>query len=370
MSVKYLDLAAQDDPIRAEVAAAVARVLETKQYILGEAVQAFEAAFARAHGVEAAIGVNSGTSALHLALLAAGVGPGDEVITTPFTFVATAAAIGYAGARPVFVDIDPETYTIDPRRIEAAVTSATKAIVPVHLYGQAADMDPILEIAARRRLVVIEDACQAHLATYKGRTVGGLGAIGCFSFYPAKNLGAYGEAGAVVTNDAGHARTMRLLRSWGEDQRYHHRLRGYNYRMDGLQGAILGAKLPHLDAWTAARRRAAAWYATHLAAAGVGVPREMPYAGHVYHAYTIRASERQALLEGLAAAGVETRIHYPIPIHLQEAYADLGYHRGDFPEAERAASEVLSLPMFPGLTEAQVIEVAAALKRHVGTSVA
>jgi len=362
MGVKYLDLAAQYDSIKTEIAAAIANILDTNQYILGKEVQAFEEAFARAHGATAGIGVNTGTSALHLALLAAGVGPGDEVITTPFTFVATAAAIGYTGATPVFVDIDPASFTIDPSKIEAAITPRTKAIIPVHLYGQPADMDPIVEIATRRNLVLIEDACQAHLAEYKGRRVGSIGPIGCFSFYPGKNLGAYGEGGAAVTSSPEYAQAMRLLRSWGEDVRYHHRVKGFNYRMDGLQGAILGVKLRHLEAWTEGRRAAAARYAEGLADAGVETPREMPYARHVFHVYAIRVRDRAAVNAKLTEAGIATGIHYPIPIHLQEAYKDLGHRVGDFPAAERAAQEVLSLPIFPELTEAQVDEVCAAVK--------
>jgi dTDP-4-amino-4,6-dideoxygalactose transaminase len=362
--VPYLDLAAQYDAIKPEIAEAITKVLDANQYILGDAVKAFEESFARAHGAEHGIGVNTGTSALHLALLAAGIGPGDEVITTPFTFVATTAAIVYAGAKPVFVDIDPASFTIDAARIEAAITSRTRGIVPVHLYGHAADMDPITDIADRHGLVVIEDACQAHLAEYKGRRVGSIGAMGCFSFYPGKNLGAYGEGGAVVTNSPQYARTIRLLRSWGEEQRYHHSLKGYNYRMDGLQGAILGVKLRYLEAWTEGRRAAASRYDALLTDAGIETPHEMPFARHVYHVYAVRTPEREALKTSLEAEGVATGIHYPIPVHLQQAYADLGHKRGDFPHAERAAEEVLSLPMFPELTDVQTSHVAAAVRKH------
>jgi len=362
--VPYLDLAAQYQSIKPEIAAAIAKILDTQQYILGDEVKAFEEGFARAHGATYGIGVNTGTSALHLALLAAGIGPGDEVITTPFTFVATTAAIVYAGAKPVFVDIDPASFTIDVARIEAAITPRTRAIVPVHLYGQPADMDPIVEIADRNGLVVIEDACQAHVAEYKGRRVGSIGAMGCFSFYPGKNLGAYGEGGALVTNSPDYAHTVRSLRSWGEEKRYHHSLKGYNYRMDGLQGAILGVKLRCLDAWTESRRAAASRYDALLADAGVQTPPAMAYARHVYHVYAVRSRDRAILKERLESDGVATGIHYPIPVHLQEAYADLGHVKGDFPEAERAAEEVLSLPMFPELTEAQTAQVAAAVQKH------
>lgn len=360
--VPYLDLAAQYREIKPEVLAAVNRILDTNQYILGEEVKAFEQAFAAAHGAKHAVAVNTGTSALHLALLAAGVGPGDEVITTPFTFVATVAAIGYTGATPVFVDIDPKSFTIDPNLIEQALTPRTKAILPVHLYGQPADMDPILEIAARRGLTVIEDAAQAHLAEYKGRRVGTMGATACFSFYPGKNLGAYGEGGGVVTNSDEHARTIRMLRDWGQEQRYHHVRKGFNYRMDGLQGAILKVKMARLEAWTEGRRRAAARYRELFEGTGVAIPAEMPYAKHVYHVYAIRVRERETVQRALLADGVQTGIHYPIPVHLQQAWQELGHKKGDFPHAERAADEVLSLPMFAELTDAQIQKVASAVR--------
>nr|PZN83567.1 MAG: erythromycin biosynthesis sensory transduction protein eryC1 [Acidobacteriota bacterium] len=340
------------------------RVLDTNAYILGPEVKAFEEAFAAAHDVRHAVAVNSGTSALHLALLALGVGPGDEVITTPFTFIATVAAIGYTGATPVFVDIDPESFTLDPSKIEAAITPKTKVIMPVHLYGQPADMDPILAVAERHGLHVVEDAAQAHLAEYKGRKVGSFGAIACFSFYPGKNLGAYGEGGAAVTNDDRYAATMRALRDWGQTERYRHAMKGYNYRMDGLQGAVLGVKMPHLDAWTEGRRRVAAAYREQFEPAGVALPKEMPYARHVYHVYAIRVADRAAAQRALQEAGIQTGIHYPIPVHLQEAWAELGYRRGDFPHAEQAADEVLSLPIYAELTDEQVARVASAVVAH------
>ena len=367
--IPYLDLAAQYQPIKDDILTAVHRILDTNQYILGDEVKAFEAAFAAAHDGAHAVAVNSGTSAIHLALVAAGVGPGDEVITTPFTFIATVAAIGYTGATPVFVDIDTDTYTIDPARIEAAVTPRTKAILPVHLYGQPADMDPILEIAGRRGLVVIEDAAQAHLAEYKGRRVGTIGTAGCFSFYPGKNLGAYGEGGLVVTNSAADATTMRQLRDWGQPRRYEHERKGFNYRMDGLQGAILNVKLRYLPTWTAARRAVAERYGELLRDAAVTIPVEQPYARHVYHVYAVRVGDRNAVQRELAAEGIQTGIHYPIPVHLQNAWAELGHGRGSFPQAEAVAGQVLSLPIYPELTDAQIQRVATALTRIVGQHV-
>jgi dTDP-4-amino-4,6-dideoxygalactose transaminase len=361
--IPFVDLKAQYRSIKPEIDAAVARVLESAQFVLGEEVAAFEREFAAFCGAAAAVAVNSGTSALQLALVAAGVGPGDEVITVPFTFVATAAAIEYVGARPVFVDIDERSFTIDASRIEAAVTPRTKAIVPVHLYGQPADMDPIRAIAARHGLTVIEDAAQAHGARYNDRPAGSLGDLACFSFYPSKNLGAYGEGGMVVTDRADLAARIRTLRDWGQDTKYRHTLRGFNARMDALQGAILRVKLRHLPAWVAARRAHAAQYHTLLAGTGLTRPIEMPYAAHAYHLYTVRLRDRDALAAALAADGVRTGLHYPIPVHLQPAYADLGYAAGAFPAAERVANEVLSLPMFPELTAEQIAKVAAAVRR-------
>jgi len=364
--VPFVDLPAQFRTLKPEIDAAVGKVLENAQYILGPAVAGFERDFAAFCQTSEAIGVNSGTSALHLALLAAGVGRGDEVITVPFTFVATIAAIEYAGATPVFVDVEPEFLTMDPAKLEAAITPRTKAIIPVHLFGQPADMDPIMAIARKHHLVVIEDACQAHGSEYKGKRCGSIGQIGCFSFYPGKNLGAYGEGGAVVTSDADVAKKIRLLRAWGEETRYEHKFRGFNYRMDGMQGAILGVKLRHLEGWTEARRRNAAEYGRRLAETSVELPRERPGVRHVYHLYVVRLQQRDAWRERLTEAGVQTGVHYPIPVHLQPAYRDLGYAAGAFPVCERAAGEVLSLPMFPELTAAQIGEVALALRTSVG----
>jgi dTDP-4-amino-4,6-dideoxygalactose transaminase len=361
--IPFVDLKAQYQSIRSEIEPAVLRVLASGGYVLGEDVAAFERDFAAFSGASTGIALNSGTSALHLALLAVGVGPGDEVITTTFTFVATVAAIGYTGARPVLVDIDPRSYTLDPALLERAITPRTKAIIPVHLYGQPADMDPILEIAARHGIPVIEDAAQAHGAEYKGRRAGSMGAIGCFSFYPGKNLGAYGEGGLVTTNDESYARTMRMLRDWGAEKKYLHVLKGYNYRMEALQGAILHVKLRHLEDWTNARIAHAARYSERLDAA-LAPPETMPYARHVFHVYAIRTRDRAAMQAALTAKGIQTGIHYPIPVHLLPAWVDLGYGAGDFPHAEQAAAEVLSLPMYPELSDEQIDAVASAVNGY------
>ena len=360
--IPYADLRSQYRSIKDEIDAAVLRVLDSTQFILGEEVVAFEREFAAYCGTADAVGVNSGTSALHLALLAAGIGPGDEVVTVPFTFVATAAAIVYSGATPVFVDIEPGTYTMAPGQIERVITPRTKAIMPVHLYGHAADMDPILDIAKRHNLVVIEDAAQAHGAGYKGRRCGSMGQMAAFSFYPGKNLGAYGEGGAVVTSDPVLAKKIRVMRSWGEERRYEHSVKGFNYRMDGLQGAILRVKLRHLEAWTEARRARAADYARAFAGSGIVTPTEQPGCRHVYHVYAVRLAHRDSTRAALQASDIQTGVHYPIPVHLQPAHADLGYARGDFPVSEAVACEVLSLPLFPEMTSEQVGEVVAAVR--------
>jgi dTDP-4-amino-4,6-dideoxygalactose transaminase len=362
--IPLVDLQAQYRAIKPEIDAAVARVLDSAQFILGPEVAAFERDFAAYCGTTDAVAMNSGTSALHLALLAAGVGPGDEVITVPFTFVASVATIVYAGATPVLVDVEPGTLTMDPAAFAAAITPRTKAVVPVHLYGQPADMDPILEIARRHGLVVIEDAAQAHGADYRGRRCGSLGDIAAFSFYPGKNLGAYGEGGAAVTSNPALARTLRMLRDWGAEKKYEHVLKGYNYRMEGLQGAILRVKLRHLDAWTRA-----ALYDELLDGVDVRRPTVRPDVRHVYHVYTIRTPDRDRYADALRAEGIATGIHYPVPVHLQPAHADLGYGPGSFPESERASHEVLSLPVFPEMTDQQVRTVAAAV-RAVGATAA
>jgi dTDP-4-amino-4,6-dideoxygalactose transaminase len=360
--IPYCDLRAQYKSIKPEIDQAVSRVLESAEFVLGSEVEAFEQEFATYVGANHAVAMNSGTSALHLALLAAGVGPGTEVITVPFTFVATVAAIVYTGATPVFVDVTPDSLTMDPAQVEAAITPRTRAILPVHLYGQPADLDPLLAIARRHGLRLIEDACQAHGAEYKGCKVGPLGDAGCFSFYPGKNLGAYGEGGLAVTNDPELARKMRMLRDWGQEQRYHHVMKGFNYRMEGLQGSILRVKLRHLERWTELRRAHAAAYLDTLGRSGVATPVEKPYSRHVYHVFAIRVPERESLQRQLKANGVQSGIHYPVPVHLQPAYADLGYLRGQFPESERAADEVLSLPMYPEMTRTQIDEVCGVLQ--------
>jgi dTDP-4-amino-4,6-dideoxygalactose transaminase len=360
--IPYVDLQRQYRSIKAEIDAAVLRVLDSAQFVLGDEVAAFEREFANYCNVSDAVGVNSGTSALHLSLLAAGIGPGDEVITVPFTFVATVSTICYTGARPVLVDIEPDYYTMDPSRLEAAITPRTKAIVPVHLYGQPADMDPILEIAHRRGLTVIEDAAQAHGAEYHGRRCGSMGALAAFSFYPGKNLGAYGEGGAVVSNDTEMVRQIRMLRDWGSARRYEHTFKGFNYRMEAFQGAILRVKMKYIEAWTEARRSRAAVYARALADAPMQLPEERPGCRHVYHVYAVRTPERDRIHATLREQGIHTGIHYPIPIHLQPAHADLGYKTRDFPVSEQLANEVLSLPMFPELTDEQIDEVATAVR--------
>jgi dTDP-4-amino-4,6-dideoxygalactose transaminase len=359
--IPFVDLKAQYCAIKPEIDAAVVRVLESGQFVLGPELAAFEEEFATYCHAYYAVGVNSGTSALHLALLAAGVGPGDEVITTPFTFVATVAAIRYTGAQPVFVDIEPRSYTIDVSQIEQAITRRTKAILPVHLYGQPADMDPIMTIAQHHGLCVIEDAAQAHGAEYKGRRVGSIGDLGCFSFYPGKNLGAYGEGGAVVTNNPAYARHIRMLRHWGQEHKYYHQLQGYNYRLEELQGAILRVKLRYLEVWTEARRAHAAAYDALLGDSDVQTPAAHPAVRHVYHIYAIRVPDREAMEQALHGRSIHTGIHYPIPVHLQPAHADLGFRPGDFPCSEQAAREVLSLPMYAELTRAQIEAIADAV---------
>ncbi|NKM99103.1 DegT/DnrJ/EryC1/StrS family aminotransferase [Rhizobium leguminosarum] len=361
--IPFLDIKAQYQSIKGEIDAAVLGVLASGQYVLGDEVAHFEQEFADYCNVKHAIAVNTGTSALHLALLAAGVGPGDEVITVPFTFVATVSAICYTGARPVFVDVEPVTLTMDPAEVEAKITPRTKAIVPVHLYGQMADMDAIKAIAERHGIPVIEDACQAHGAQYKGHRAGSIGLSGCFSFYPGKNLGACGEGGMVVTNDDDQAKTMRMLRDWGQEQRYHHLLKGFNYRMDAIQGAILRVKLRHLEAWTEARRTHARRYSSLLAGSTVlTTPVEAADRRHVYHVYAIRSRDRDGLQRLLSAEGIPSGLHYPIPVHLQKAHADLGYQAGDFPVSEAAAREVLSLPIYPEMPVRHVDQVVAALE--------
>jgi len=360
--VPFVDLKAQYQTIKSEIEAAISRVVESGRYILGPEVEKFEKDFAKYVGARFCVGVNSGTAALQLALMATGVGATDEVIVPANTFFATAETVSTAGARPVFVDADSVAYTIDVSKIENAITPRTRAIIPVHLYGQPADLDPVFEIARRHNLSVNEDAAQAHGAEYKGRRVGALGDVGCFSFYPAKNLGAYGDAGAIVTDDDMVARRLRLLRDHGSDRKYYHEIVGYNFRLETLQAAVLAVKLRHLESWTRLRRRHAAQYHELLKTSSLVLPRELEYARHVYHLYVVQSDRRDELQRKLAAAGVQTGIHYPVPIHLQPAYSSLGYRAGDFPETEKQSQRLLSLPMFAELTHEQINLVAEALK--------
>src|SRR4030088_420765 len=326
--IPFLDLKAQYREIKPEIDVAVARAVGSAQFVLGPEVAAFEERFASYCNVKHCVAVNSGTSALHLALLAAGIGPGHEVITVSMTFVATTAAVLYSGARPVFVDVDPVTWTMNPSLIEAAITPRTRAILPVHLHGLMADMDPIMEIARRHDLVVIEDAAQAHGAEYKGRRAGSIGDLGCFSFYPGKNLGAYGEGGAVVSNHFEFTQRISLLRDWGQESKNNHVLHGYNYRMDGIQGAVLNVKMNYVEAWTEARRSVASCYDRLLEKHRCRRPVPPPHSRHVYHVYAVGLAQRDEAQKALQAAGIGVGIHYPVPVHLQKAYEDLGYGAG------------------------------------------
>jgi len=361
--VPYLDLRAEIKSVRKEIDVAIARALDNCTFCLGPDVVQFEKDFAAFCGAQHCLGMNSGTSALHIALLLLDIGPGDEVITTPYTFIATTWAILYTGAKPVYVDIEPATFNLDPKLLEKAITPRTKAVLPVHLYGHPFDVDAISAICRKHRLPLIEDACQAHGATYKGKIAGTLGEMSCFSFYPAKNLGAAGEGGALVTNDARLAARAKSLREHGSTVRYHHDELGYNYRMEGIQGAVLGVKLKHLRRWTDARRRVAKRYAEALAGTPLGLPREAAGVESAWHLYTVRSPRRDDLKKFLDANGIGNAVHYPLPLHLQKAVAHLGHQAGDFPVAEQASREVLSLPMFPGLTDPQVQRVAEVVKQ-------
>jgi len=359
--VPYLDLKAQFAPIRSEVLAALAAVCESTRFAQGPPTQEFEKAFAAYCGARDCVSNNSGTSALHLALRCLDIGPGDEVITTPFTFIATAWAISYVEAKPVFVDIDPDRRTLDPKKLEAAITPRTKAILPVHLFGMPAEMDAINAIAAHHKIPVVEDAAQAHGARFKGQRAGQLGCMAAFSFYPGKNLGAYGEGGALVTNDAAFAAHARSLREHGSTRRYYHDEVGYNYRMDSFQGAVLLIKLKHLDAWTAARQERARRYTNLLAGSKCKTPATFADSECVWHCYVVEVENRDAVRQKLTEAGIETGVHYPVPLHLQNAYAHLGHKAGDFPVSEHIAVRCLSLPIYPELTDAQMDRVAASL---------
>ena len=361
MPVPFVDLKTQFADLKDEILPRVTHVMQNAAFILGDDVAEFEREFADYIGVKHVIGVASGTDALLLALRAAGVGPGDEVVLPVNTFIATAIAVSLTGATPVFVDMDPETYTIDPAGIEARISDKTKAIVPVHLYGHPADMDPIAEIAEKRSLSIVEDACQAHGAEYKGRRVGALGNTACFSFYPSKNLGAFGDGGMIATDDPVLYERITMLRNYGQQVKNEHAVLGMNSRLDTVQAAVLRVKLPRLDGWNDGRRRAAAIYGELLADADVAVPVEQPWAKHVYHLYVVRTAHRAELQAFLKDRDIDSGVHYPVPIHLQPCYSGLGYREGDFPAAEGCAGEILSLPMYPEITEEQVCSVADAI---------
>ncbi len=366
--IPLVDLSKQYLAIKKEIDEAISRVLNRGWFILGEELFSFEKEFAGYCEMKYAVGVGSGTEALHLALLACGVKPGDEVITVPNTAVPTVAAIALANAQPVFVDIDPKTYTMDPNELEEYLkksyknkdsrsTNKPKAVIPVHLYGHPANMDPIQEVAKKYDLIIIEDACQAHGAKYKEKLVGSIGDAGCFSFYPTKNLGAYGDGGMIVTDNEETAIKLRMLRNYGEEKKNHNLIKGLNSRLDEIQASILKVKLDHLDDWNNTRRNHARLYFHSLKESLVSLPIEEKYAKHVYHLYVIRAPERNRLQEWLKKKGIVTSIHYPTPIHLQPAYKDLGYEKGDFSVSEQCAMEILSLPMFPELTEDQIKDI-------------
>lgn len=360
--IPYLDLKAQLKPLRAEIDAAIARTIDNCSFCLGPDVAQFEKDFARFCGVQHTVAFNSGTSALHVAMKLLNLGPGDEVITTPFTFVATSWAISYVGATPVYVDIDDATFNLDPRLLEKAITPRTKAVVPVHLYGQPFDAGTIGEICRKHGLPLVEDAAQSHGAKYRGKTVGAFGAMACFSFYPGKNLGACGEGGALVTNSPEYAQRARSLREHGSSVRYYHDEVGFNYRMEGIQGAVLAIKLKHLEHWTQERRRVARRYTELLADTPLQLPRQADFAESVWHLYVVRHPRRDELKKHLDATAIGCALHYPLPLHLQKCYASLGYHAGDLPVAERAGRECLSLPIYPELTDDQIHRVVAGIK--------
>lgn len=362
MAVPFVDLQAQYASIETEVDAAIKGVLKRSDFILGHELELFEDDFADFVGTRFAIGVDSGMSALTLILKGLGIGPGDEVITSANTFIATALTISAVGASPVLVDADPETLTLNLEQLEAAVTSKTKAIMPVHLFGHPEDMDPIMEIATRHNLFVVEDACQSHGARYKGRRTGTFGVAAAYSFYPAKNLGAYGDGGMIVTDDSALRDSIQLLRNYGQTAKYHHAVQGYNNRLDTLQAAVLRVKLKYLDEWNAARRDHADLYDELLNDCGVSIPPRMPEVEPVWHLYAVRTEHRDELKAFLQERGISTGIHYPIPIHMQPAYQDLGLKEGDFPIAERDAQQMLSLPMYAELSDEQIHYVADAIK--------
>lgn len=366
MNIQMVDLVSQYKKIKQEVDEAVHRVLDSGHFILGKEVGEFESACARYLETKHAIGCASGTDALQVAMMALGIGSGDEVITTPFTFVATAETIALLGAVPVYVDIDPVTYNIDPSKIEAVITKKTKAIIPIHLYGHSANMDGIMAVANKHGIPVIEDMAQAMGGEYKGKKVGGLGTLGCISFFPSKNLGAFGDAGMVVTNDAALAEKVRMIIVHGSKVRYYHEILGVNSRLDTLQAAILNVKLKHLESYHQARRKAAQLYNRLFDDADVIVPIEAPYARHIYHQYTIRLKHRDAVAKHLASKKVPHAIYYPVPLHLQQAFSHVGKPKGVFPVTEKAAEEVLSLPMHTELTNEQQEYIVGAVREALG----
>jgi dTDP-4-amino-4,6-dideoxygalactose transaminase len=366
MQVPYFDLKQQYAGIKDEVLTAIDRVCQNASFILGDEVTAFEKEFAEYCGAKHCVALNTGTSALHLALLGIGINPGDEIITTSNTFFATAEAISYCEAKPVFVDVDPATGNIDPAKVEAAITPKTRAILPVHLYGRPADLDALLDIGKRKNLEVIEDACQAHGARYRGKRCGSIGRAAAFSFYPGKNLGAYGEGGALTTNDDAIAAKARQLRDHGQAKRYEHDVVGFNYRMDGFQGAVLRIKLRRLDEWTKKRRALADVYRKHLAGSKVRIPHDDARDESCYHLFVVWADDRDRVKNALQEKGVGTALHYPIPVHLQKPYAHLGYKEGSLPHTERAAKTVFSLPLFPELSLEQAEYAAKTLAEVVG----
>jgi dTDP-4-amino-4,6-dideoxygalactose transaminase len=375
--VPFQDLTRQYNRIKVEILSATQRVYEKGHFVLGEEVSAFEKEFSHYCGLPYGVGVGSGTDALYLALKAIGIKKGDEVITVAHSFIASSLAISMNGATPVFIDIDPETYTMDPnalegllkRRRKAGRIRKIKAILPVHLYGHPAEMDPLMEIANQYHLPVIEDACQAHGAEYGGRKVGSFGLFGCFSFYPTKNLGGYGDGGIVVTREKKLSETVRLLRCYGEKTKYHHSLKGGNSRLDEIQAAILRIKLKYLDPWNEEKRRKAFFYKRMLEDVGVLCPAEKGHARHIYHLFVVRSKKRDSLQTFLKERGVETLIHYPIPIHLQNSYTELRYRRGSLPITEQCSKEILSLPLFFGLTQKEMREVAETIRSFAGFSV-
>jgi dTDP-4-amino-4,6-dideoxygalactose transaminase len=367
MKVPFIDFTEQYEAIKTRLDKDLKKVFVKADFILGEEAKTFEEEFAKFCGVKYAVGVNSGTDALYLALGALDITVGDEVVLPTFTFIATALCISYTGAKPVFVDIEEETYNIDPKKLEAVITDRTKAIIPVHLYGQPANMEEIRAIAKKRNIKIVEDACQAHGAMYKGKRAGALGDIGCFSFYPTKSLGAFGDAGMVITDRDDINEKVKMLRDYGRKGRYEHKIKGYNSRLDTIQAVVLSAKLKYLDQWNAMRGKLAAYYCELLKGIpGVVVPTIKSNRTHVFQTFAVRVPNRDQVCEKMKEKGVSVLIHYPIPIHLQEAYADVGHKKGDFPVSERIADEILSLPMYPHMDKKQIKYVCASLKEACG----